>query len=371
MTPRGTLLWCLVLLVALVAGAAPTAGSAHYDVSLSPSLDVPDRNATFAGEPYAVSELGRVARGEVLVATVDVENDTDARLVLYDEDRNVVGGDEGTGDTLHGFTTGNRSPGTYVVALRVGDRLVDLEPAVVSAYNVSVEAPEQVTAGSTFYVRANLTAVEADGAPYRVQVVVGDGRERVRTTLTRESGLTYSGSVDASALQPGTYSLHVVAQDIEQLFDDEKVVLGASDLRSLRVVSPATTGEDGSNAGGDGGGGAGGGGSGGGAVAPPPAPAPGPTTAGSTTSTDAPTGTPREPTAGRRTTSGGTSGVGGSPPGDSRADPTDTDSAGAGDTVGTTVSTPSPSTTTPGQSLGVWVAVAAIVLAALLALRRR
>lgn len=259
----------IALLVVLAVAPAPASGSSHFDVAVSPSIDVPDRTVTFEEGEHVIEELGRVERGEAIEARVDVDESTRAQLQLVDDDHDRLAGDEGRGDAHLDFPTDDLEPGTYLVVLRVDGSVVDLEPVVVSAYDVSVSAPDAATAGSAVEVSAEVTPVGSQDAPDRVQVVVGDGSERVRTTLSRESESTYTGSVDTGSLSGGTYTLYAVAQDVEVFAPDERVVLGASDARTLALAAPTTRESDaGGGGGGSGsiGGGGGGGGSGGGSA---------------------------------------------------------------------------------------------------------
>ena len=252
----------IALIVVLAVAAAPASGSAHFDVGVSPSIDVPDRTVAFEEGEHAIEELGRIERGETIEARVDVDESTRARLQLVDDDHNRLAGDEGRGDAHLDFSTDDLEPGTYLVVLRVNGSVVDLEPVVVSAYDVSVSAPDAATAGSSVEVSAEVTPVGSQDAPDRVQVVLGDESERVRTTLSRESESTYTGSVDTGSLSGGTYTLYAVAQGVEVFAPDERVVLGASDARTLELAAPATTESDAGSGGGSGGGGSGGSGDG-------------------------------------------------------------------------------------------------------------
>lgn len=383
MAHRECLAACLVLLVAVASVPGPSSGTAHFDVSVSPSLDVPDRLATFDGRDHTLAELGRVDRGEPIEATADVDDDTGARLLLFDEDHDVVGEDEGTGAGEHVFPTGDRAPGTYVVGLRVDGTIVDVEPVVVSAYDVSADSPDRATAGSAIGVTADLTAVEAEEAPHRVQVVIGDERERLRTTLSPDpgSGMTYSGSVDTGSLSPGTYDLYVVALGIEEAFDDQKVVVGASDVRSIRIADSTKT-EDESDGGGgggsvDGGGGGSSGGSGAdGALGGGDGDGAG-AVEGGEGGEDEPRSTapPSQTGSLAQTTAAGSTRSTAAPPGTTPSSSTPDGTAGT-DTTATrpaterTPTSTAATTSTPGQALGAWLAVVGIIVAVLVAIRR-
>lgn len=304
----------LALCVAL-AGMAPFVGAqSAYGLSISPSIDAPERTVTLDGQEYQVSAIAQRTPGDELAVAVSAPEGTEYDVDLYDADRQVVDYESGVGDDRVAFDTAELEPGSYVVGLYVDGVYEAIHPVVVAGYSVSTDHPSEVTAGSAFEVSVEVAPGERSTPPAGVTVVLWNDGTTERVSASQASDTEYVATVPGDALSAGEYRVYAAAQGEEEV-NGEPELLAASAGGTVTVET---------------------------ASAPEPTP------------TAAPTATP-------------------SPTENGETSPTATETPTA--TEDASVVTPNPATesptSTPGQPLSVAPAVAALALVALWLWRAR
>lgn len=247
----GVLIVVALLLVGTGGALAQTDDS--YAISSPDTINIPDKSVTVDGESYPVTEIILSEDGSPISVSVDAPADADYDLYLYNHDRQVVAMQSMSGSGTAEFASDSLDPGSYVLGVYGPDgTFKDVIPVVVAGYEVAADAPDSVDSGSAFTVTADLTERRETPSPSAVEVVVSQDEAVVSTvTATQESSGTYAATVDG--LDPGSYTLHVNVRGTEEA-QDEKQVVGVSQLSTV-TVSEATTaangGSDDSTGGGD------------------------------------------------------------------------------------------------------------------------
>ena len=253
MVRRGALVASsLAALALLSAVVVPALAATEYDVDVDGSIDTADRDVTVDGDSFTVTAVGTVSHGESIAATVDAPAESNYDLYLYDSDRRVADTVDMDGSGSAEFETDYLSPGSYVVAVYTSEgSIAAVQPVVVSGYDVSVDAPTSVTAGTAATVDVTLTETTDAPNPERVEVVVlRDGSVVTRVDATTD-GDGYAASLP-SDLAAGEYGYYVGVRGPNEV-DGRHELVALDDGKRLRVEAA----DDATGSGGGGGGGGG------------------------------------------------------------------------------------------------------------------
>jgi hypothetical protein len=241
----------LTALALLSAVVVPALAATEYDVDVNGSIDTADRDVTVDGDTFTVTAVGTVSHGEAITATVDAPAESNYDLYLYNSDRRVADAVDMDGSGSAEFETGYLSPGSYVVAVYTSEgSIAAVQPVVVSGYDVSVDAPTRVTAGTAATIGVTLTETTDAPNPDRVEVVVlRDGSVVTRVDATAD-GDGYTASLP-SDLAAGEYRYYVGVRGPNEV-DGRHELVALDDGERLRVeAADDTTGSDGGGGGGD------------------------------------------------------------------------------------------------------------------------
>jgi hypothetical protein len=253
MVRRGALVaLSLAALALLSAVVVPALASTEYDVDVDGSIDTADRDVTVDGDTFTVTAVGTVSHGEAIAATVDAPAESNYDLYLYDSDRRVTDAVDMDGSGSAEFETDYLSPGSYVVAVYTSEgTIAAVQPVVVSGYDVSVDAPTSVTAGTAATVDVTLTETTDAPDPERVEVVVlRDGSVVTRVDATAD-GDGFAASLP-SDLAAGEYRYYVGVRGPTEVNGRHELV-ALDDGERLRVeATDDATGSDGGSGGDDG-----------------------------------------------------------------------------------------------------------------------
>ena len=285
-----------VLVLVLAAGGVPAQSTTYEITAVSGSIDTPERTVTVEGDSYTVSSVSRVSQGDDLSVTVDAPSGERYSVYLYDSERNIADTKSQTGSGTETLST-SLEPGSYVVATYNEGTIEDVQPVVITGYDVTIDVPSTATADETVTATVQVTRTAADTTPEEVLLTVWmDGSTR-EVAATQTDGGAYEASI--SGLSSGEYDVYATAHGPEEI-NDRQELMGISDPSTLTVSTTTATPTESSGGGGDDGGdGDGGGGDDSDtptATASPTA-TPSPTEAVTTTATTAPTATQSPTTA--------------------------------------------------------------------------
>jgi hypothetical protein len=192
-----------------------------------------------------------VSQGDDLSVTVDAPSGERYSVYLYDSERNIADTKSQTGSGTETLST-NLEPGSYVVATYNEGTIEDVQPVVITGYDVTIDVPSTVTADETVTATVQVTRTGADTTPEEVLLTVWmDGSVREVTATQTDSG-AYEASI--SGLSSGEYDVYATAHGPEEI-NDRQELMGISDPSTLSVSTATSTPTESSGGGGDGGGG--------------------------------------------------------------------------------------------------------------------
>lgn len=264
-----------VLIIVLAAGGVHGQSSTYEITDVSGSIDTPERTVSLEGDSYTVSSVARVSQGSDLAVTVTAPAGERYSVYLYDSERSIADTTSQVGSGTATLAT-NLDAGSYVAAVYQEGTIEDIQPVVITGYDVRVDAASAATTGETVTATVQVDRTAASAAPAQVLITVWNGDARQEVTATQTSDGTYEARLDE--LSTGAYELYATAHG-STVVNNRQEVLGLSDSASL-TVSQSTTAPP------SGGGGAGGaGGTGGATDTSTPTTTPNATTASATPTT--------------------------------------------------------------------------------------
>jgi hypothetical protein len=263
-SPRRGLFLLLALGAVLFTSVA--LGVPGYSISDSSAIETPTQTVTFEGQTYTIDSVSRIRTDGSVTVSTTVPSGAAYDLNLRGPDNQIIVSERKTGNGSHTFSYfGSGEAGTYAASIQDGGNTVAVHPIVIAGYDMSVTEPDTVTAGETVTLEATVSELSVDKHSNldRVEVIVGNDDVEVEETMTKESGDTYTATVDTDSLDPGTYNVYAVVRGDETVRQRDEV-LGVSDTVDLTVEEQSTATE---SSGGTSGGTGGGGGPAGGATA--------------------------------------------------------------------------------------------------------
>ncbi|SDM92497.1 YtkA-like [Halogranum gelatinilyticum] len=230
--------FALLVALLIVGSCVVGVGTAQtqYSLDVDGSLDTPDRTVTVEGQSFEISETARVHPGTPITVHTTGSTDEFYRINLRNNERelwdyrNTLSGTE-----TSSFSTEEMPPGSYVVSLLDSDgNVVQIQPIVVSGYDVSISTEDTVTAGSetefTVTLQTNQNAPQLDS----VEVIVGDDGSTERLTATKTGGETYEATVTFD--EAGDYRVFATAHGTDT-YNGENELIGLSNINSVSVTS--------------------------------------------------------------------------------------------------------------------------------------
>lgn len=239
---RGLLVLILCISGIVLAGAVPGVAQSGFEITVAGSVDTPDRNVSFEGSEYPVSDIAKSAPGgelSVHVATPDVD-DLIYRVYLYNADRQIVDSKRGTKPTRFHFDLAGYRPGSYMLVVQHRGEFKAVHPVVVPGYETTIDAPSSVDAGSRLQATVRVRASAADGEPAGVAVALTNETTTIRVNATRQGRGEYTARVPTRSLAVGRYELYAVVQGEREVFGRAEL-LGLSDPIHVNVTPPTGT----------------------------------------------------------------------------------------------------------------------------------
>ncbi len=241
--PSTLVLSLLFLVVAVALGGA----TGSYGLSVSGSVDVPDRTLTHEGTGYDVGSIAERSQGESLTVSVSVPDDTSFHVDLYDADQRLVADRSGSGSEQVTFDTGNLGPGTYLLALYANGEYRAIHPLVVTGYDLSTSHDNEVPVDGTLTVTVDVTATAASGSPTAVEVVIWRGSTTAQATATETDSGEYVADLSLAGLASGSYTVYAVAQGSDVVYGGQQELLGLSGSSAVTISEDETPTPEGSS----------------------------------------------------------------------------------------------------------------------------
>lgn len=243
----------LIVAFALLCTAASVGGAPEYGLSVSGSVDAPDRTLPVAGHQFTATEVASVEPGDALSVDVAAPQDGGYELLLYDSDQRIVRRVDATAGERHTVDTEDLEPGAYLLVLR-DEEVRAVHPVVVDGYAVDVNAPDAVEAGKSTTVVVSVSRERSTRDPAAVTVVASNGEESSSAAAERRSDGRYVASLDFADASPGEYTVLAIVRGEDVVYGRPEP-LGVSDEHALTVTMDpvddewTTQAHEGSNAG--------------------------------------------------------------------------------------------------------------------------
>lgn len=200
----------VVILCCLAIGSLSLISTAQseYTMSVDDAVDVPEQtveidqlNAEFDVDSFVVRDAGESI-------TVDVAGPDEIWVVeILDTDgsqESFVPGEGSESVTIGAEDTEELDPGTYALALETGSYEAVI-PLVINGYDIDLDYDTDVSTDEDIEVTATLTQTDATTAPAGVELVVWDGADDQRITLSETDDLVYEETFE---LDEGTYEVY-------------------------------------------------------------------------------------------------------------------------------------------------------------------
>ncbi|ELZ99454.1 cell surface protein [Haloferax mediterranei ATCC 33500] len=228
----------MVAAVLLAAVAPPTLGaSGNYDIDIDGSIDTVDRTVSTERGDFLVTEVGRADAGDSVGVSVDAPSGAEYSIMIHDADENIRRSISRTGDDSKSFDTDGLEPGTYSVSAtnQSTEEVHDVEPLVIRAYRLTVNADDAVENGNDLDVTVELDQVESGEPVETVQVVLANDSKNTRVDASKVNDSNYSASVSTDDFATGDYSLYAVVRTDDKAMGENELV-GVSDASTVEVV---------------------------------------------------------------------------------------------------------------------------------------
>lgn len=231
--------WVLVGLVigTLVAGSfVGVAQQSGYDLDVEDSIAFPERVVTLEGERFFVSTVVQRDPGEPIRVDADGPTDTEYEVALINADKEILAAYRASGSAELLFGTSQLDPGTYLLVLTQNRTPRAIEPVVIRAYSLEIEAPASGRINSSVNITVRTTRTAPGANLSRVELVFTGEGDTFRGTVPRVDEDTYRVRLELrDTLNPGNYSLFAIAESERSLVFGRPEVLGVSLREPLRV----------------------------------------------------------------------------------------------------------------------------------------
>jgi hypothetical protein len=228
------------VLAVAVFGAAltPATATSHFEITSEDSQPVPERSVEFRNATYQLDSFVVADPGDEINVSVSGPDEA-YRVYIYNSDEQLVDSRATVGNDTFTFDLAEYEPGSYSVTVYQSGDYEALKPLVVQGYDVSVDAPEQITTDEGVSVRVSVERNGTDSGPEAVRAVVSSSEDELAVNATGADG-SYTAAVEAGALDSGNYTVYGVVQGETQVFDRNEVS-GVSDRVSLSVRNATGT----------------------------------------------------------------------------------------------------------------------------------
>ena len=206
----------------------------RYRISVSDSIDTPDRTVTFKGDSYAISSVAQADVGDTISVSVASPTEETYSIIVYNRERKfALSSKTASGDTTVQFDLRELSPGTYTIAIDSGD-FEAVHPLVIKGYSVSLQAPEEVSSHESLQTSVDVRALPNSKSLESVQVILGNTEQSVKVTATKVSDGSFKATIPTDEFETGNYRLYALVRGTQKAFG-EKEILGLSEGHSVSI----------------------------------------------------------------------------------------------------------------------------------------
>jgi hypothetical protein len=228
---------------AAVVGAGTWGIQSEYELTVADAIETPERTVTIDGDEHTIRSVSAVDSGEDIVVETTVPEGATYDVELRNADEQVVSRWRKNGSGSVTFDTGTLEldPGTYAVVIFEDQHIRDVQPVIVSGYDLTVDVPDSVAPGSSTDAVVDLTYTARNSAPEGVEVVAFRGDEVIRVEANESGTRQYVANLSFGSDAPtGEYSVYAVAKSEEQLTDNYPILLAIDDGITITVEEEST-----------------------------------------------------------------------------------------------------------------------------------
>jgi len=238
MRSRSMLVGAFVAVAVLGVTLTPAVATEHFQITSEDSKSVPERSVDFRGTTYQVDSFIVADTGEEINVSVTGPEES-YRVYVYNSDEQLVDSRAALGNDRIAFDLEGYEPGSYAVTVYQAEDYEAIVPLVVEGYDVSVDAPENITADEDMSVQVNVERNGTDESPAAVSAVISSGGDELIVDATGSDG-EYTATVEAGSLESGNYTVYGLVRGDQEVFGRNEV-RGVSDSVSLSVRNATAT----------------------------------------------------------------------------------------------------------------------------------
>lgn len=225
--------------------AVSAENNSRAEITLSRSLDVPDRTVSFENQTFEIVEIGNYKTNQDIGFTVDAPGIDDTLIILYDRDKLSIWFKRfnNTNGRVVGVIPASRTgeAGTYALAVSLDRNIISAVPIVISDYDLSVvPGSKKATAGKVFDVEVKISK---KGIPVNVdntvKVVLAQGSSSIGTNATNTKTGVYEARIEIPQSANGTYSLYSVITTERMVYMNYPEIVGAESGGYIEVLPPS------------------------------------------------------------------------------------------------------------------------------------
>ncbi len=219
--------------------------SNRAEITLSKTIDVPDRTVSFENQTFEITDIGNYKTGQEIGYTIDAPGVDNMLVVLYDSDKlstwfkrfsNTSGRAVGV---IPANMTGEA--GTYALAISNERNIIGAIPVVISDFDLSVSPrSREVIAGRPLDVEVKINKngvpVNVDGT---VKVVLVRGSSSIDANATSAGTGVYEARINIPLPMNGTYSLYSAITTERKIYLNYPEMMGLENGGNIEILPPS------------------------------------------------------------------------------------------------------------------------------------
>ncbi len=215
------------------------------EITLTRSLDVPDRTVSFENQTFDIVEIGNYKTNQDIGFTVDAPGVEDMLIILYDRDKLSVWFKRfyNTSGRVVAVIPANKTgeAGTYALAVSHETKIIGAVPVVISDYDLSVlPGSKKAIAGKALDVKVKISK---NGIPVNmentVKVVFAKGSSSIETNATATKTGMYEARIEIPQSANGTFSLYSVITTERKVYMNYPEIVGVESAGYIEVLPPS------------------------------------------------------------------------------------------------------------------------------------
>ena len=228
------LVFICILTISVVGIGLGAATTEQYRISVSDSIDTPNRTVTFKGSNYAISSVAQADVGDTISVSVTAPKEETYSIIVYNRERLfALSSKTASGDATVRFDLSELSSGTYTIAVDTGD-FEAVHPLVIRGYSVSLRAPAEVSSDESLQTSVDVGVLPNSKSLESVQVILGNSEQSVKVTARKTSDGLFEATLPTDGFERGNYRLYALVRGTQKAFG-EKEILGVSEGHSVSI----------------------------------------------------------------------------------------------------------------------------------------